>query len=132
MDELVGEWSSEASGLYHSAFEDEALGFLASGDGWYQFSRPDYADIAYFHWQRTGWPGRIELTWLAAREIFGGVVTEQEPDRERPTLSYRVGEENTPLGGRKTILRVDPAVGFAQEFGLVSRTPVPVAKGDVR
>lgn len=131
MDELVGEWSSEASGLYHSTFEDEAFGFLASGDGWYQFSRPDYADIAYFQWRHTG-PGRIELTWLAAREIFGGVVTEQRPEADRPSLSYRVNEENTPLGGRTVVLRLAPAVGLASEFGLVSRTPVPMAKGDLR
>lgn len=132
MDELVGEWSSEASGMSYSAFEDESFGFLASGDGWYEFSRPDYADIAYFTWRRTGPPGQIELTWQAAREIFGGVVTEQLPDPEPAHLAYRVAEENTPLAGRKVILRLDPAVGFVREFGLVSRTPVPLARGDVR
>jgi hypothetical protein len=132
MDELVGEWSSAASGLHQSAFEDEAFGFLASGDGWYQFSRPDYADIAYFRWQRLERPDVVELTWQAAREIFGGVVTEQRPDQVPARFSYRVGEENTPLAGRRTLLRVDPPVGIAQAFGLVSRTPVPVAKGDVK
>lgn len=132
MDQLVGEWSSEASGLYHSAFEDESFGFLASGDGWYQFSRPDYADIAYFRWRRLDAADAIELTWQAAREIFGGVVTEQDPDPEPVVLRYRVAEENTPLGGRRTLLRVDPAVGIAREFGLVSRTPVPMAKGDLK
>lgn len=132
MDELVGEWSSAASGLHHSAFEDEAFGFLASGDGWYQFSRPDYADIAYFRWRRLERPDVVELTWQAAREIFGGVVTEQRPDQAPARFRYRVADENTPLGGRRTLLRVDPAVGIAREFGLVSRTPVPMAKGDVK
>ncbi|HEX2132158.1 MAG TPA: hypothetical protein VHH15_11410 [Actinophytocola sp.] len=132
MDELVGEWSSAASGLHHSVFEDESYSFLAGGDGWYQFSRPDYADLAYFRWRRTDIPGEIELTWEAAREIFGGVVTEQHPDPEPTRLTYRVGEEDTPLGGPTVLLRLHPVVGFAREFGLVSRTPVPVAKGDLR
>lgn len=131
MDGLVGEWSSEASGLYHSAFEDESFGFLAGGDGWYQFSRPDYADIAYFGWRHVD-NGLVELTWHASREIFGGVVTEQQPDRTPARLRYRIGEENTPLGGRRTLLRVDPALAFAREFGLVSRTPVPMAGRDVK
>lgn len=132
MDELVGEWSSEASGLYHSAFEDESFGFLASGDGWYTFSRPDYADIAYFRWHRLDRHDVVELNWQAAREIFGGVVTVQDPDPDPVVLRYRVAEEDTPLGGRTTLLRVAPAVGFAVEFGLVSRTPVPMAKGDLK
>ncbi|GAB3436257.1 hypothetical protein [Actinophytocola sediminis] len=132
MDELVGEWSSKAAGLYQSTFEDESFSFLAGGDGWYQFSRPDYADIAYFGWRRVDRPDLIELTWQAAREIFGGVVTEQRPDQEPTRLRYRVGDENTPLAGRKTLLRVDRAVGLAREFGLVSRTPVPMAGGDVK
>ncbi|HEY0453034.1 hypothetical protein [Actinophytocola sp.] len=131
MDELVGEWSSEASGLYHSAFEDESFAFGAGGDGWYQFSRPDYADIAYFRWRRTG-HGRVELSWHTAREIFGGVVTDQPPERDPARLGYRIAVENTPLAGRVRMLRMEPAVGFAREFGLVSTQPAGTAKADKR
>lgn len=131
MDELVGGWSSEASGLHHSAFEDESFAFGAGGEGWYQFSRPDYADIAYFRWRRTG-PGRVELTWHTAREIFGGVVTDQKPDPDPTQLGYRIGVENTPLAGRVRMLRIEPPVGFAREFGLVSTQPAATAKADKR
>ncbi|MPZ85478.1 MAG: hypothetical protein GEV28_35885 [Actinophytocola sp.] len=103
----------------------------AGGEGWYQLSRPDYADIACFRWRRTG-PGRIELTWHSAREIFGGVVTEQKPDHHPAMLGYRIGVEDTPLAGRVRMPRMEPPVGFAREFGLVSTQPAATAEAGKR
>lgn len=126
MDELVGVWSSEWSGLYYSAFEDESLAFGADGSGWYQFSRPSYAEISYFTWRRTA-PGQIELSYNKRRVVKDGVMTDRQPDTTPARFAYQAHEEDTPLGGMRLILRIDPAISFAREFGLRSRDPAAVA-----
>lgn len=76
--------------------------------------------------------GAHELTWHTAREIFGGVVTERKPDPGPSVLGYRVGVENTPLAGRVRMLRIEPSVAFAREFGLLTTQPAGTAKADKR
>lgn len=121
MDELVGEWSSAASGQHPSTFEDEILAFLDNGDGWYQFTRPDYADISYFRWRRTPTPGRVDLDWHTGREIFGGVVTTQPPEDTPSHLQYQLHQET---------LQIAPPIALSQTFHRKTRTPQPKAPQD--
>lgn len=99
---LSGSWSSEASGLHYSAFEDETLSFETDGTGGYEYARPGHQWRRAFRWESTG-TDAIRLTW-----------TDENTSIE---LAVRVADEDTPLAGRVRMLRVSPAVGFAEEFG---------------
>ncbi|WP_326836010.1 hypothetical protein VSH64_13985 [Amycolatopsis rhabdoformis] len=116
LEALIGTWSSESAGLYHSTFEDESLVISADGLGRFQFSRPNYSDTSDFTW-RTITPGQVELTWSARRVVGGGAASDQPPRSGPVLLTYAVNEEDTPLAGRRLVLRIDPAIVFAREFG---------------
>ncbi|MFD0559688.1 hypothetical protein FB566_0338 [Stackebrandtia endophytica] len=99
---LVGTWSSEASGLYYSSFEDETLTFCSDGGGEYEFARPGHRSRRAFRWRSLA-PDRIELTWTDTVESV--------------ELTVGIADEDTPLAGPVLMLRVSPAVEFAEEFG---------------
>lgn len=99
---LVGSWSSEASGLYYSSFEDEMLTFHSDGAGEYEFARPGHRSRREFRWRSLA-SDRIELTWTDTNESVG--------------LTVGITDEDTRLAGPVLMLRVSPAVEFAEEFG---------------
>ena len=128
VDPLLGAWSGDASGLYHTAFEDESFVIHADGSGWHMYSRPYYDKITDFTWRAVE-PQRVELTWAATtRELEDGVVTESPSDNLVNSFVWQVNEEDTRLAGRHEVLRIDPPVVYAREFGRWHRgaaTPAP-------
>ncbi|MET7995442.1 hypothetical protein ABZU76_31585 [Amycolatopsis sp. NPDC005232] len=118
LDGWVGTWSSESAGLYHSTFEDESLVISPDGSGRFQFSRPDYSEASQFNWRETA-PGRIELTWSARLVVRDGARSDRPPQPRPALLVYAVNDEDTPLAERRLVLRIDPAIVSAREFGLV-------------
>ena len=58
--------------------------------------------------------------------VIDGEVRDETAGTLPPAITYRLGEEDTPLGGRRLILRIEPAVLFAHEFGLRTRDPETV------
>lgn len=120
VDQLCGVWSLEWSGLYHSSFEDETLAFAADGTGWFQFARPGLADVTYFTWRRVP-DAELRLDYHQ-RRIIVDRQARAEADLAFPSaISYRLSEEDTPLGGQRLLLRIKPAMMFAREFGLRTR-----------
>jgi hypothetical protein len=120
--DVTGAWSSEHSGLYHGAFEDETLVFGSDGSGRHELSRPGYAEVSYFTWYAVA-SGEIAVSWGDSREIMDGTTTDQPPRDAPVVVAYRITTENTPLAGRRLILRITPAVDFVNAFGLLSRDP---------
>jgi hypothetical protein len=117
LDLLVGAWSGDESGLYHTAFEDECLVVRSDGSGWHVYSRPNYDEITDFSWREIA-PGHVELVWAATTRVLeDGVVTERPSVTGPDALVWQVNEEDTPLSGRHLVLRIDPSVVYAREFG---------------
>lgn len=114
---LAGVWSSENSGLYYSSFEDVTLALVADGTGWVAFSRPGYSDSALLTWRASG-DGTLELSYREGREVSGSHASASDFSAVPTRIAYRITEEDTPLGGRVTMLRIDPPIMRHHEFGL--------------
>ena len=121
VDELVGLWSSEATGLYYSSFGEDALAFAADGTGWQE--QYPYRVIR-FTWRRVA-AGELVLTCHERLQYLDGALGPPQPHTASYRIAYQIQEEDTPFEGRRVILRIDPAVDFAHEFGRVSRDPSP-------
>lgn len=114
---LLGAWSGDASGLYNTVFEDEYFVIHADGSGWHMYSRPSHDKITDFTWREVE-PQRVELTWAAiTRKLEDGVVTENPSQKRLNSFAWQVEVEDTPLAGRHQVLRIDPPVVYAREFG---------------
>jgi hypothetical protein len=120
MDELNGVWSSEASGLYYTSFESETLAFASDGSGWCQFARPGYTEIIYFTWKWIS-NGRVAVDYREGREIAGSAARQSDFENLPTWIGVQMGEEDTPLGGRRLLLRIEPPIMFSREFGLRTR-----------
>ena len=82
--------------------------------------RPRLADVTYFSWNRVA-PGQIELACSHRRKNLDGEIQEHAVGAFPASISYRITEQDTPLGGRRLILEIEPAVISACQFGLRTR-----------
>jgi hypothetical protein len=132
MHPLVGVWSSDASGLHYSSFENVVLAFNRDGAGLVRLDRPGNTDLVRFTWRQSD-PGWLALAYQNSGEAVdggggggggGGGASESEApqDATLPTLvAYRITRETTPLAGRSVLLRLDRALMLEREFGLQTR-----------
>lgn len=117
MQRVDGVWSSEATGLHYSSMENETLLLRPDGSGWLRFARPGYTDHTDLTWCHAR-PGQIAFTYHSRRETTAGETRDTATDSLPGLVSYQIAEEDTPLAGRVTLLRLKPALMLAHEFGL--------------
>jgi hypothetical protein len=122
MREPAGVWSANASGLHYDGFENETLTFGARGQGLLRFERPGYTDLVLFTWRRVS-VQRISLLYRGRYETLGdsGRPAKLDTDTLPTLIRYHISDEDTPLAGRTTLLRIEPAILLAGEFGLLHR-----------
>lgn len=130
MPDIVGYWTGGS--LYHIAWEDDALAFMADGTGYYfWFSAAEYDSFHTFRWKLDG--DRLTLTSIREFHFQGDELIKPKKLSNNvvrfpsDTIDVQVVRTNREGVGMKQI----PALEFSQPFFYYTQTEFGFDRSDV-